>query len=77
MQLDDAASFSFCHNDPASGLPGYGQNATNSFQPPFEEMVILGSDGHQWRALRQPLGGGVYRTPDDPTTPEDFTTVGA
>lgn len=47
-------------------------SARQTFDPPLEEFVILGSEGEVWRALRQPLGDGIYRTPDDPSSLEDF-----
>jgi len=50
----------------------YEPSARQAVDPPLEEFIIFGSDGDVWRALRQPLGGGIYRTPDDPTTREDL-----
>jgi hypothetical protein len=37
-----------------------------------EECSILGDEGIMRRAARQPLGAGIYRTPDDPTTLQDL-----
>jgi hypothetical protein len=47
-------------------------SARQTVDPPLEEFTIFGTGGEAWRALRQPLGGGIYRTPDDPTTLEDL-----
>lgn len=48
------------------------RSARQTVDLPPEEFEILGSDGCVWRAFRQHLGNGVYRTPDDPTTLEDL-----
>lgn len=38
------------------------------------EFTIVDADGVQWSAMREPLGNGIFRTPDDPTTLEDLIT---
>lgn len=48
--------------------PSARQTANSS----LEGFTIFDGDGEVWRALRQPLGGGNYRTPDDPTASDDF-----
>ena len=43
------------------------RGAHQAVEQQLEEFVVFSRDGEVWRALRQPLGGGIYRTPDDPT----------
>lgn len=33
-----------------------------------EHFLLIDADGSHWIAPRQPIGGGLFRTPDDPTT---------
>ena len=40
--------------------------------PEFETFLVRDSDGVIWHMVREPLGGGIYRTPDDPTSLQDL-----
>lgn len=54
------------------GVPMHEPSARQTIDPQLEEFTIFSSNGDEWRALRQPLGGGIYRTPDDPSSLEDI-----
>jgi hypothetical protein len=49
-----------CHNRTERNM--------TSHSTPVEYFLLLDADGSRWNAPRQPIGGGLFRMPDDPTT---------